>query len=196
MINLNGKIYKKIPTYNAYYISADGEIYSYHRNSFITPQLNPSAVNYPIVFLRKDNKSYCHTVHKLVALTWCTYPNNMTAEELLEANSKRQYVVDHIDNNKLNWHASNLRWCTPLENKNFDNWDRTRMCEKLKGNKNAVGKRKPAEYHRYIYIYNGKEYNVRELAKELKCSKSKITESFRINGGLVKSGELTRKIIK
>ena len=193
----NNKTFRQIPTFDNYYVSRDGEVYSFHRNKILVGTKNPGAVKYPVVFLCKDGISTCHTVHKLVALTWCKLPDDMTAEELLIATKNRVYVVDHIDGDKSNCNANNLRWCTPIENLGFDNWDRTRKCEKLLGNKNAVGKRNyTGPRHTYVYIYNNKEYTSKELAKELKCSKSKITESFRTNGGLVKSGELTRKIIK
>lgn len=44
-------------------------------------------------------------VHRLVALAWVGNNN------VLEKN-----IVNHMDGDKLNYHASNLEWCTTLEN--------------------------------------------------------------------------------
>ena len=98
----------------------------------------------------------------------------------------------------MNNNASNLRWCTPLENVNFDNYDKVLRRERLKGNTNAKGRRNIdiSERKRYIYILDGEEYSIRELITKLNCSKSKITESFRKNLGLVRSGRLTRKEVE
>ena len=99
----------------------------------------------------------------------------------------------------MNNNASNLRWCTPLENINFDNYDKELRNQKLKGNKNAVGRKNADNLtmrKRYIYILDGEEYSIGELILKLNCSKSKITESFRKNLGLVRSGRLTRKEVK
>lgn len=94
---------------------------------------------------------------------------------------------------KLNNHASNLRWCTPYQNANFDNYNKDNRKNSLKGNHNACG-RKPGKHVRnYIYTLDGVDYKIRELCEFLGCSKSAITEAFRKNHGLVKQGRLTRR---
>ena len=99
----------------------------------------------------------------------------------------------------MNNNASNLRWCTPLENVNFNNYTKEPAREKLRGNKNALGRKNSDNStvgKRYIYILDNEEYSIRELMTKLNCSKSKITESFRKNLGLVRVGRLTRKEVK
>ena len=55
------------------------------------------------VVLLKDGKPNFFTVHRLVALAFVENPEHKS-------------TVDHIDCNKKNNHASNLRWFTPNEN--------------------------------------------------------------------------------
>lgn len=94
----------------SYCISSKGEIYSIKFNQMLITQRTIdtiSAINwntYPSVTLNKNNV----LVHRVVAETWI--PND-------DYYSKS--VVDHIDANKFNYDASNLRWCTPGDNARF-----------------------------------------------------------------------------
>ena len=193
-IEINGKEkeFRVIPGIKNYLVSKDGDLYSEFTSRLKNPNKNTGAFQYPSIPISVNGKSTTYPIHKLVALAWIPLPEDYTYDEVLNSFSKRPLVVDHIDGNKNNYHADNLRWATSLQNSNFDNFDRARMCEKLKGNQNAKNKKNPDSVPRYDYYYKNKKYKINELCKELKCSKSKITESFRRNLGLVRLGELRR----
>lgn len=150
---------------------------------------NNGKCKYPIL----NYKGTSVPVHKLVALAWCDYPQGAKYEDLINTMTNRKYVVDHIDGNKNNYNADNLRWCTPYENVHFNNF-KSGYIGAPKGNQNAKGRKACKSVNRYIYHYNGRDYNLTELSTALNCTKSKITESFRRNLGLVRSGLLTRSI--
>lgn len=58
---------------------------------------------YEEVSVSIDGKPYTKSVHRLVAITFLENPENKPE-------------VDHIDSNKLNNRADNLRWATREEN--------------------------------------------------------------------------------
>lgn len=59
------------------------------------------------VCLCKDNKKSAPTVHRLVGKAFLPNENNLPC-------------IDHIDGNRENNTAGNLRWCTVEENMNYD----------------------------------------------------------------------------
>lgn len=191
-ITFEGIEYRAIPGFKNYYVSKYGGIYSAYRNRLLTISYNNGSYAYPTISFSIDGKQVCYPLHKAIALAWCPLPKGYSYEDVIYTYKDHILVVDHIDRNKSNFFAGNLRWCTQMEN--IDNMDRVKKCEKLKGNQNAKGKRNSETHYRYEYIYDGKTYSLKELCAELKCSKSKITESFRKDFGLVKLGRLTRKI--
>lgn len=64
------------------------------------------AAPYLGVILSKNGKAHPKRVHRLVAIAFVPNPNNLP-------------VVDHIDGNKTNNAASNLRWCTHEQNTGY-----------------------------------------------------------------------------
>lgn len=91
----------KINGYDNYSISTNSQI----RND-ITGKIKSTRVNkrgYPIVDLYLDGNRQTERVHRLVANTYISNPDN-----------KPQ--INHIDGNKRNNDISNLEWCTASEN--------------------------------------------------------------------------------
>ena len=194
-MELNGKEFRAIPGYSNYFVSEDGQIYS-KLSSKVLKTWMLGCVKYKVARLSIGTKKFiCIPVHKLVALAWCDFPEGYTAKDVLGNYLSRKLVVDHIDGDKLNNNASNLRWVTQYENINADNH---RKNGARPGNKNACGRKTGSECGKnsYIYHYDGKEFSLQGICNYLGCSRSKITESFRKNYGLVKQGLLTRVNVK
>lgn len=88
-----------------YYISSLGRVYSTKTKSIMQTKLNSSG--YPRVHLTDarngSRKDQMVLLHRLVALHFLPNPGNKPC-------------VDHIDEDKTNAAASNLRWCTYKEN--------------------------------------------------------------------------------
>lgn len=98
----DNEVWRTLPFDSRYMVSSYGRIksnvYSYER--ILNPSVNKSGYAHTII----GGKQY--NIHRLVALTFI--PTNDTS-----------LTVDHIDGNKLNNRADNLRWCTQSENINF-----------------------------------------------------------------------------
>lgn len=93
-INLTG--YKPIPNYSRYLVSEDGEVWDTVQQKILTPNINGG---YKCLNLhRDDGRKLLDKVHRLVAYTYLTKPENAT-----------NYVV-HIDTDRMNNHYTNLRW--------------------------------------------------------------------------------------
>lgn len=103
------EIWKDYPQFEGLYqVSNFGRVKSlnYHREkreSILNPIIDIGG--YEIVKLCKDGKVYPHRVHLMVASVYVQNPENKP-------------YVDHIDTNRRNNRADNLRWCTMKENHN------------------------------------------------------------------------------
>jgi hypothetical protein len=103
--------WKEIPNFNGRYsISIYGEVHDVERNVFIKPHFSGvERRNYHQVTLYKKDgeRTTKHTkrVHSLMAITFLNHKYG-----------DRKIVVDHIDNNPLNNHLSNLQIITNKEN--------------------------------------------------------------------------------
>lgn len=80
----------------------DGRIYTYQ------PVLKKQTLDqhgYLFILLHKNGKRKRVYSYRLVAESFISNPSNLLC-------------IDHIDTNKINNHASNLKWCTQKENMN------------------------------------------------------------------------------
>ena len=90
----------KIEGYDRYYISDEGEVYSYYSNGKskkLCKRINRTGYYY--VNLSKNGRYKSKSIHKLVATAFVDNPNNLN-------------VVNHKDTNKLNNHPDNLEFTT------------------------------------------------------------------------------------
>lgn len=85
-----------------YGISKGGIVWSYINNNEVKQVTTPNS-NYLYVKLWKNNKEHQFTLHRLLAKTFISNPNDLP-------------MVDHIDRNIRNNSLSNLRWVTAREN--------------------------------------------------------------------------------
>lgn len=97
----------ELAAYPGYQIYDDGRIYLSRSNRWMKPTLNSNGY-LRCTIVRADGKHINMYIHKLVALAYIPAVEGKT-------------YVDHINGNKLDNRAANLRWCTNVENITFDN---------------------------------------------------------------------------
>lgn len=85
-----------------YEISTFGNVRSKTTNAILKPNAKN---NIQMISLRIGRKSYCLSIHQLVAQMFLENPNNYTR-------------VNHINHNKLDNRVENLRWVSATENAN------------------------------------------------------------------------------
>lgn len=91
--------FKQIDNHPSFLISIEGRIYNKSRNRFLTPRKTGL---YMSVVL--DKKHYC--IHRLLATYFIDKPENYVDN----------WIVNHIDGNKLNNKIDNLEWLSPSDN--------------------------------------------------------------------------------
>ena len=92
-------MYKQIND-TKYEVNREGSVRNSKSNRILKPQKRG---NYLKVTLCSNNVSKQVSVHRLVATAFCNRIDGLN-------------VVDHIDKNKYNNNADNLRWCTSVDN--------------------------------------------------------------------------------
>jgi hypothetical protein len=98
---------KELKDFPGYFVTEDGRVFSGRKNDGKVDYNElkekktrlDSKKKYVIVDLRKENKKYTKSVHRLVAETYINNPNNLPQ-------------VNHIDEDKTNNHVNNLEWCS------------------------------------------------------------------------------------
>lgn len=97
-------MWKDIPDFEGLYsINEYGQVLSLRKNRLLRPAIDK--YGYLKVTLFKDGVPHYRTIHRLVAITYIDKPIGKDC-------------VNHIDENKLNNHISNLEWVTIKENDN------------------------------------------------------------------------------
>ena len=97
----NIEYWRLIDGYNNYEVSSHGRVRNNQTAKIL--QANIDGMGYHYVKLYKDRKGKNFYIHRLVAFAFIPKMENKTC-------------VDHKDNNQLNNHMNNLRWCTNQEN--------------------------------------------------------------------------------
>ena len=91
--------------YPDYVVSSTGLIRSLFKNAIVYPMQTDNSYSRVRIYDRSINDYTQVSIHRLVAMAWC---NN--------DDWRNKIVVDHLDGNKHNNAATNLRWVTPSEN--------------------------------------------------------------------------------
>lgn len=155
------KIWLPFPINSKYLISNYGEVKNKKTGRTLKPWLNK--VGYWVV--RLGSKSPNYSIHRMVALTFISNPEN------------KQYV-NHKDGNKLNNYVNNLEWVTASENclHSFQ----IGLSKKRFGHKDSVGSKNSMSKLNEEFIkdirnkYNTGRYTYEKLANEYNVSLATI----------------------
>lgn len=109
--DLEGEIWKSVPTHPDYAVSNLGRVKSKKHDRETIMSTKPDLARYLKVDLYLKNINTCYTVHRLVALLFC------------EGRTPEKHIVNHKDGDIYNNAAANLEWCTPSHN-NVDGFNR------------------------------------------------------------------------
>jgi hypothetical protein len=147
-----------IPGYEGRYsISADGEVYLYVRNRFLTPSTQNNG--YRTVHLSKGGESRVKSLHRLVAETFHGQPPSPGV------------FACHRDGNKENNSKSNIYWGTPRQNQQ----DRVEHGTTYRGEDHHSSKLSVSQV-RDIYRRICKEESLTALANEYDVSLCSISD--------------------
>lgn len=102
--------YVNIPGFAGYMINKHGSVIRLYCNNTKWKEVKGfiNVHGYMKVGLRKDNKTYHTSIHRIVAELFVPNPNNYD-------------IVNHKDENKTNNDYTNLEWCTTQYNNTYKN---------------------------------------------------------------------------
>ncbi|QXN70808.1 putative HNH endonuclease [Bacillus phage vB_BspH_TimeGriffin] len=157
-------IWRDIPEAEGYAISNTGKVKNKSTGKILKTWVNNSG--YECIKINTKKVKFRDTIHRIVAKAFCV-------------GYKEGLVVNHIDTNRLNNHASNLEWMTYKES-----------ISEMK-DRNALNTHTAREAHKKnlikkvdMYSKDGKTFlktfdSIREAAKESGARPEKITETIK-----------------
>ena len=152
---------KNIEEFPGYRVTRDGRVWSDSYGDFIKGQVDSGGRIR--VSLSKDGKKYKRPVSRLVAETYVEKEQGKT-------------LVDHIDGNRNNNNASNLRWVTDEENQQH------RDSQGISGKEGLAKK----------ILYDGVKYDgIRQLARIISRNRGCLPDTARKAIQGARYGEIT-----
>lgn len=137
------EVWKTIDGYEDYQVSNLGRVKSFKYKKELILKSNPNRKGYLQLKITNNKKHKSFAVHVLVAMMFHGHKPDGTSK----------IVVDHIDNNKLNNHADNLRLTTNRENASKDRKGGTSKYVGVVFDKNLKKWRSAITFlYRFIYL--------------------------------------------
>jgi len=159
--------YKPIDGWSNYVVTSCGRVF--RKDGKEVSQVLTGETQYKYVNLRKDGSRKLIRVHRLVALAFLP---------TIEGKA----FVDHIDRDKMNNNASNLRWATASENsRNMAN-NRRLVCGGFAQDLLTANELNFAERNNLLILPVEDIKTVYLLCKSIGCSYKKLTVPLLMNG--------------